>query len=397
LPGLQVSHEWCIAGPQQRLCRRLIPGLLLVVLLVLALFPARPVAAHPQLIVPTPPGEGWRIIQGYACGTHNSWDRYSLDLVSAGERTYGAPVRASADGTIWAVEYRSGTVILNHGGGFFTMYTHLASFTVTSRGTFAPRGMVLGTVGDRGSPGNPHLHFTAFTASSSSMRSWRSVPLSFAEGYVLPEIGGCNQHYGKVLTANGELLNADPKVAFSSPAQPGTWYNSDQRIEFTTTAAWQGISQAWNAEAEGDQPMFANATAGYAQLADAGEGFHTLHVTAWGVDDRRVLATYGPIGYDVTAPEHPAPLAAPVQLKSAGETVPRIDWSPGRDNAAGVAGYRVYLGPDLNGTSAWFVEAPFIEPESLSPGTYHLRLQVVDNASNKSDWRTIGQVIVAED
>jgi murein DD-endopeptidase MepM/ murein hydrolase activator NlpD len=156
-------------------------------------------------LLPTPPGEPWLILQGYACGSHNSWDRYSLDLVSAEGRTFGAPVRAAADGRVFIWVRRSGTLILEHGGGLYTMYTHMDSVAVAEAGTQVARGAVVGTVGDRGSPGTPHLHFTAFTAEGAWARNRQSVPLTFAEGYSLPEIGGCSQHGGTVMTAGGQV------------------------------------------------------------------------------------------------------------------------------------------------------------------------------------------------
>ncbi len=164
-------------------------------------------SARPQLSLPTPIGERWKIIQGYACGTHNKWDRYSLDMVAAEVRTRGAPVRAAADGVVFAWTSKSGTLILSHGNGFYTMYTHMASVVTTKRGAFLARGTQIGTVGDRGAPGTPHLHFTAFTADGAWARNRQSVPLRFSEGYDLPEVGGCSQHQGTAMIA------ADPSVA----------------------------------------------------------------------------------------------------------------------------------------------------------------------------------------
>src|SRR5690242_6772228 len=66
-----------------------------LLLLTILTIPATPAHAAPQLWLPTPPGETWKIIQGYGCGSHNGWDRYSLDLVNANGRTRGAPVRAA--------------------------------------------------------------------------------------------------------------------------------------------------------------------------------------------------------------------------------------------------------------------------------------------------------------
>ena len=36
-------------------------------------------------------------------------------------------VSSAADGTIWAWTGRSGTLILQHGDGFYTMYTHVSN------------------------------------------------------------------------------------------------------------------------------------------------------------------------------------------------------------------------------------------------------------------------------
>jgi murein DD-endopeptidase MepM/ murein hydrolase activator NlpD len=170
-------------------------------------FVAQPVAAQPAppvLALPTPPGEAWRVIQGYGCGTHEGWDYYALDLVSDTGTTLGAPVRAAADGSLRAWVEESGTLILDHGNNFFTMYTHMEPAGLTEPGVTVLRGQQVGTVGERGTPGNPHLHFMAYTADGEyGLDNRRSLPLQFAEGYTLPEIGGCSQHLGTLLTAAG--------------------------------------------------------------------------------------------------------------------------------------------------------------------------------------------------
>jgi hypothetical protein len=363
---------------------------LLLCLLFVAALPPTPAQAAPRLILPTPPGQSWKIIQGYACGTHNAWDRYSLDLASTVGGTIGAPIRAAADGRIWAWTAASGTLILDHGGNFYTMYTHLSSAVSTSRGRFIPRGAVLGYAGERQTVGTPHLHFTAFTGAGS--RNWRSVPLSFAEGYDLPEVGGCNQHGGKELIASGELLSMEPEIDFESEAKKGTWYNSDQRIEFTVEPFSKGFSQAWNRDPEADKPMFPDIAEGYVQLSWAGEGFHTIHVRGWGLDGKQVVEQYGPIGYDITPPQ-----AKPSDLQ---QEIPAnlavtLRWDAATDNASGVAGYRVYLGADPAGTSEWYTESAAIETPALNPGLYVLRVQPVDKAGNIGEWVTVGKVLSA--
>jgi murein DD-endopeptidase MepM/ murein hydrolase activator NlpD len=359
-----------------------------ILTLVAAAFP-QPAAAAPSLILPTVPGEQWRIIQGYACGTHNAWDRYSLDLVQVDGPTYNAPIRAAARGEIWHWQHGSGTLILNHGNRFFTMYTHLARAVTTQRGHYFEAGQVLGYAGDRGSPGVPHLHFTAFTANRDGWSGKQSIALRFAEGYDLPELGGCNQHGGKVMVASSLR---PPEVRFSSAAEPERWYSSNERIEFTSDWAGGGLSQAWNQEPADDAPQFARAIDGYADLADAGEGLHTLHLRVWGPDGRQSVASFGPIGYDATPPPAPAPIAD-LQIAPGVAVVP---WQPVSDSLSGLAGYRVYIGPDPAGVAEWFTSEPVVKTEPLAPGQYHIRVQALDYAGNASAWATLGMVVVTE-
>lgn len=385
MPSLRSTH----ASSRAYASRLHITSILCAVLTVLAMLASpEPVRAAPQLILPTPPGEAWRIIQGYACGTHNAWDRYSLDLAQVDGPTYGAPVRAAAGGEVHHWEARSGTLILHHGDRFFTMYTHLQSAVATQRGRYFEAGETLGFAGDRGSPGVPHLHFTAYTAARDGWSQKTSVPLRFAEGYDLPEIGGCNQHGGTIVTA---MSIQPPQISFSSAAQPAGWYNSEQRIEFTSAWSGGGLSQSWNVEPSADAPMFPRAVDGYALLSSAGEGMHTLHVRVWGPDGKQTVATYGPLGYDVTPP--PGPGVIPNQTVPAGSAAV-VQWQPVQDALSGTKGYRVYVGPDLNGSSEWFTAEPVVKTPPLEAGSYNVRVQSVDQAGNYGEWKTIGTITV---
>lgn len=73
----------------------------------------------------------------------------------------GAPVRAVAPGTVALVgplgTYLT-TVILDHGGGFYSVYADLDDATVT-KGQRLTRGEVLGHVGGASTDQGPHLHF----------------------------------------------------------------------------------------------------------------------------------------------------------------------------------------------------------------------------------------------
>jgi hypothetical protein len=391
-PAVPSSHE-------HRLILRRAPhtfilqiSRLLCLLIAFFCIPASPAHAAAQIWLPTPPGERWKVLQGYGCGSHNGWDRYSLDLVNADGRTRGAPVRAAADGRIWSWTSKSGTLILDHGGGFYTMYSHMDSVVTTERDLFVTRGTVIGTVGARAAHGTPHLHFTAFTGDGPAASHRRSVPLSFGEGYDLPDIGGCSQHGGETLIAGGQAAGAiNSGVRFTTDAQPNRWYNADKQVAFNIPAGARGFSQAWDHDPNGDAPQFAHADAGYLQIAQAGEGLHTLNVRFWDASGQPIVSTYGPFGYDITPPQSVA-AHAPIAM-AAGEPG-TIEWSASSDNGSGVAGYRVYIGGDPNGESDWFTPMPQSQTPALAAGQYLLRIQPLDYAGNAGAWTTVAQVVV---
>ena len=356
---------------------------------VMPVHAANHAGVRPQLWLPTPPGEPWRILQGYACGSHNGWDRYSLDLVRADGPSAGAPVRAAADGVIFVWAARSGTLILRHDSDLYTMYTHMQRAENPQVGRIVARGEVIGAVGDRGSPGIVHLHFTAFTAEGAWARNRRSIPLTFADGYDLPEIGGCSQHGGKVLVAGSSQLLHVEGIGFAG-ADAGRWYGGDVRIEFGGSAMAAGHSVAWGVEPAGDAPAIPRSTGGIS-LAEAGEGLHMLFVRGWDRDGRQTIATFGPIGLDTTPPESP-PALDPMTLPAGRSTT--IAWEPAADAASGVAGYRLYIGPDPQGVAEWFVPNAEIEAPPLDPGSYVLRVQPVDYAGNAGAWTTVASLSV---
>lgn len=371
---------------------RLNKSLALSLLFVLTLLPFFPSVAHaaPVLWLPTPVGERWKILQGYGCGSHNSWDRYALDIVSEDGRTYGAPVRAAADGTVFVWEGGSGTLIIDHGGGFYTQYTHMSKALVRP-GASVRQGDEIGKVGERGSPGTPHLHFHAFTATGAWARNRQTVPLSFAEGYDLPDIGGCSQHQGKMLVASGEA-GKPGTISFSSDAQPNRWYRDDMKIAFQGNALDAGFRVGWDADPGGDQPdQPGGEQGGAAQTAQGGEGLHTLYVRGWDDRGQQVVVSFGPVGFDRTAPAPVAPVES--QTVAANAEGALVRWGAASDGGSGVAGYRIYLGPDPAGTSEWYVTTPEAEAPALAPGSYTLRIQALDAADNASDWVTVGTVV----
>lgn len=73
----------------------------------------------------------------------------------------GAPVRAVRDGTVVLAGPFEGygpTVVVSHGGGFYTLYLYLEEIGVVE-GRSVSAGQVVGTVGGVGTPEGPHIEF----------------------------------------------------------------------------------------------------------------------------------------------------------------------------------------------------------------------------------------------
>ena len=73
----------------------------------------------------------------------------------------GEPVRSVARGRVEYVSWLDGygrTLIVNHGGGYYTVYAHLSEVRVAETQTVVP-GQAIGAVGDSGSLDGAKLHF----------------------------------------------------------------------------------------------------------------------------------------------------------------------------------------------------------------------------------------------
>ena len=73
----------------------------------------------------------------------------------------GDPVEAAASGTVIQAQLRSGygnTIIIDHGGGWTTLYAHLSRFNVYVSDEVAI-GETIGAIGSTGWSTGPHLHF----------------------------------------------------------------------------------------------------------------------------------------------------------------------------------------------------------------------------------------------
>jgi murein DD-endopeptidase MepM/ murein hydrolase activator NlpD len=89
--------------------------------------------------------------------THEASYHTGLDI-SADK---GAPVFATADGTVQSTEYHAAygnLLVIDHGFGLVTRYGHLSGFAVKP-GAHVRRGQVVAYVGATGRATGPHLHY----------------------------------------------------------------------------------------------------------------------------------------------------------------------------------------------------------------------------------------------
>ncbi|MFD3165811.1 peptidoglycan DD-metalloendopeptidase family protein [Herpetosiphon sp. NSE202] len=342
----------------------------------------------PTFYLPTPPGQTWEVIQGYNCGTHDSWGRLSFDLVNTEGDTYGAPIYAAADGTIFFWTGRSGSLILSHGDGYYTMYSHLSSWIEAPTGTSVKRGQYIGNAGATNpSPTVPHLHFTVFRGDGPYAYNRQPVALAFAEGYNFPDNGGCNQYAGSLLTANGEADTIAPTLEWSGPAER-TWVNSG-RLDWNLSdnQSIQGFSQNWDAPAASDKPQFAAET-GYLDLI---AGQHIANVTAW--DAAGNTASFQrEIWFDPTAPSLPTTTVTENLTLNGSQSSLVLNWQAASDADSGLRGYQLYFGTDPQGTGEWFVAEQQVDVGLREPGLYYFRIRSEDNAHNFSEWTTLQTV-----
>lgn len=105
------------------------------------------------------PVEG-RLLYQFGTGVGPNHTRIPWHGIGIGAPT-GTPVRAVASGTV-SLAGPLGTylvsVLIDHGGGYYTFYGYLADATV-HKGDRVAKGQVIGHVGGEASDQGPHLHF----------------------------------------------------------------------------------------------------------------------------------------------------------------------------------------------------------------------------------------------
>ena len=86
------------------------------------------------------------------------WPHYGIDIAAK----KGTMIKSSGSGTVTMAEndlyYTGGTIIMDHGHGISTIYSHLETVMV-SVGDKINQGDIIGTVGSTGRSTGPHLDF----------------------------------------------------------------------------------------------------------------------------------------------------------------------------------------------------------------------------------------------
>tara|TARA_B100000900_G_scaffold292801_1_gene251579 strand:+ start:456 stop:1259 length:804 start_codon:yes stop_codon:yes gene_type:complete len=86
------------------------------------------------------------------------WPHYGIDIAAK----QGTMIRSSGSGIVTMAEedlyYTGGTIIMDHGHGISTIYSHLET-VIVSVGDKVNQGDIIGTVGSTGRSTGPHLDF----------------------------------------------------------------------------------------------------------------------------------------------------------------------------------------------------------------------------------------------
>ena len=111
--------------------------------------------------------------RGYVTGhfgrhKHPEWKTITENIGIDIKAEFGQDVRAVANGIVTAITWQRGRgniIIINHLGGYFSVYTHLSQIIVQIDQKIQI-GQVIGNVGDTGSLQGPMLHFEIWKGNS---------------------------------------------------------------------------------------------------------------------------------------------------------------------------------------------------------------------------------------
>lgn len=213
------------------------------------LLPAAPAAAAPAFKVPFPCGQTWSGQTRTAHSPANAVDFNRTD--DLGDR-----VVASAGGRVATVRNLGGTsygryVVIDHGGGYTTLYAHLRDWTV-SVGQSVARGATIGHVGSTGGSTGPHLHYEQRSGGSAIRVRFNGTLALYWGTRSYTSDNGCGTGGGA--TGTVDTAGADLTVR----SGPGTGYaavgsvSDGQRVTIacqtsgTSVSGTYGTSSIWD-------------------------------------------------------------------------------------------------------------------------------------------------------
>jgi len=228
--------------------RRFIGFLSTVLLFSLPLFSPAAFAA-PAFQMPFACGQTW---EGQTRTNHNPQN--SVDLNRAND--LGDTVVASAAGRVTTVRNLGDTsygryVVIDHGGGWTTLYAHLNSWSV-SVGQQIGQGQAIGTVGNTGGSTGAHLHFEERLNGAAQRIAWNGATILYfgTRNYTSANRCGGGSSVTGVVDTNGADLNvrAGPGTSYAivGSRADGTTVTIQCQTYGETITGTRGTSRIWN-------------------------------------------------------------------------------------------------------------------------------------------------------
>ncbi len=219
-------------------------------LFLLFAVPAGQASAAPDFQMPFPCNQVWT---GSTWSGHNPL--YAVDLNRPDD--LGDTVVASAGGTVTTSAYSTTSgygnyIIIDHGGGWQTLYAHLQSRAV-SRGASVSRGQRIGTVGNTSATASigVHLHYEQRYSGTVRKIVWNgnAIPYYAKQNYTSRNCGSSGAATGTVRTSGANLnVRSGPSTdhAIVDSLANGTTVTIQCQTRGESITGTYGTSTLWN-------------------------------------------------------------------------------------------------------------------------------------------------------